>query len=50
MGNSGISLKSVTAPLTWLESERGIKREEKAKGNAKGKGKVKVKEGGVHKI
>jgi len=46
MGNSGISLKSVTAPLTWLESERGIKRE----GNAKGKGKGKVKEGGVHKI
>ena len=39
MENKGISLKSVTTPLKWLESEGGIKRE-----------KAKVKERGVHKI
>jgi len=42
MENRGKSLKSVTAPLKWLESERDKK--------GKAKAKAKVKEKGVHKI
>ena len=44
MENKGKSLKSVTAPLKWLESERD------KKGWGKAKAKAKVKERGVHKI
>jgi hypothetical protein len=43
MEKKGISLKSVMAPLKWLESEGGIKR-------GKAKVKAKAKERGVHKI
>ena len=43
MENKGISLKSVTAPLKWLESEWD------KKGWGKAKAKAKVKEKGVNK-
>ena len=38
MENKGISLESVTAPLTWLESERDKKGESEGKGEGKRKG------------
>ena len=38
METKGKSLKSVTAPLKWLESERDKKGKSEGKGEGKGKG------------